>query len=183
MKVSENLDPESPTFKCDHCEAIFKSEKGLRIHVGKSHKNISSSTPEKERVSSQEKELFLNLTPARESREELNNADSEESSHEALVQQKSNEQIGGLGDIELQCDLCDKACISERKLKVHKAKWHTKNAPLYGNITRQLGFRENFNAECLICGKQLNDSEQRIREEHDFIDKEAKSKNNFHESD
>ena len=86
VKVSENLDPESPTFKCDHCEAKFKSEKGLRIHVGKSHKNISSSTPEKERVPSQEKELFLNLTPARESGEELNNADSEESSHDDLVQ-------------------------------------------------------------------------------------------------
>ena len=82
-----------------------------------------------------------------------------------------------------QCDLCNKACISERKLKVHKAKWHTKVAPLYGNITRQLGFREKFNAECLICGKQINDSEQHIREDHDFIDEEAISKNNFHESD
>ena len=162
-KVSENLDPESPKFKCDHCEATFSSEKGLKIHVGKSHKTNSSSTPEKERGSSPEKELLLNLTPARESREELNN--------------------GGSDDIELQCDLCDKACISERKLKVHKAKWHTKVAPLYGNITRQLGFREQFNAECLVCGKQFNDSEQHIREDHDYIDEEAISKNNFHESD
>ena len=183
VKVSENLGSESSSFKCDHCEAIFKSEKGLRIHVGKSHKTYSSSTPEKERVSSPEKELLLNLTPAREFREELNNADVEESSHEALVQHKSDEQFDGLDDIELQCDLCDRACISEKKLKVHKAKWHTKVAPLYGNITRQLGFREKFNAECLICGKQFNNSEQHIREDHDFIDEEAISKNNFHESD
>ena len=162
-KVSENLDPESPKFKCDHCEATFKSEKGLKIHVGKSHKTNYSSTPEKERKSSPEKELLLNLTSTRESREELN--------------------IGGSDDSEFQCDLCDKACISERKLKVHKAKWHTKVAPLYGNITRQLGFREKFNAECLICGKQFNNSEQHIREDHDYIDEEAISKNNFHESD
>ena len=148
-QVSENLDPDSPKFKCDHCEATFKSEKGLRIHVGKLHKTKSSSIPDKERVSSPEKELLLILTPARDSRDELNNADLEESSHEALVQHKSNEQIGGLDDIELQCDLCDKAC----KLKVHKAKWHSKVATLYGNITRQLGFREKFKAECLICGK------------------------------
>ena len=100
--VSENLDPESPKFKCDHCEATFKSEKGLKIHVGKSHKTNYSSTPEKERRSSPEKELLLNLTSARESREELN--------------------IGGSDGSELQCDFCDKACISERKLKVHKAK-------------------------------------------------------------
>ena len=106
---------------------------------------------------------MLNLTPARESREELN--------------------IGGSDDSELQFDLCDKACISERKLKVHKAKWHTKVAPLYGNITRQLGFREKFNAECLICGKQINDSEQHIREDHDFIDEETISKFFFCESD
>ena len=130
-KVSENLDPEGPIFKCDHCETTFKSEKGLKIHVGKSHKTNSSSTPEKERGSSPEKELLLNLTPTRESREELNN--------------------GGSDNFEVQCDLCDSDCILERKLKVHKTKWHTKVAPLNENITRRLGFRERFNAECLIC--------------------------------
>ena len=96
---------------------------------------------------------MLNFTPARESGEELNN--------------------GGSDNFEVQCDLCDKACISERKLKVHKAKWHTKVSPLYRNIIRQLGFREKFNTECLIYGKQLNDSEQHIREDPDFIDEEA----------
>ena len=84
----------------------------------------------KELGSSPEKELLLYLTPARESREELNNC--------------------GLDNFEVQFDLCDKACISERKLKVHTAKWHTKVAPLYENTTRQLDFREKFNAECLI---------------------------------
>ena len=49
---------------------------------------------------------MLNLTPARESREELN--------------------IGGSDNFEVQCDLCNKAFLSEWKLKVNKAKWHTK---------------------------------------------------------
>ena len=98
-------------------------------------------------------------------------------------QHKIHGLICGSDDNELQCDLCKKDCISENKLKIHKAKWHTNVAPMYGNITRQLGFREKFNAECLICGKQFNDSKQHIREDHNFIDEEAISKNNFHESD
>ena len=98
-------------------------------------------------------------------------------------QHKIHGQICGSDDNGLQCDLCKKDCISENKLKIHKAKWHTNVSPMYGNITRQLGFREKFNAECLICGKQFNDSKQHIREDHDFIDEEAISKNSCHESD
>ena len=46
-KVYENLDPESPIFKCDHCDATFKPEKGFQNSCGESHKTNSSSTPEK----------------------------------------------------------------------------------------------------------------------------------------
>ena len=28
-------------FKCDQCDSIFKSENGLKIHVGKSHKKVN----------------------------------------------------------------------------------------------------------------------------------------------
>ena len=45
VKISEVLNPESPSFKCDHCEATFKSEKGLNIHVDKANKTVSLSTP------------------------------------------------------------------------------------------------------------------------------------------
>ena len=61
-------------------------------------------------------------------------------------QHKIHGQICGSDDNGLQCDLCKKNCISENKLKIHKAKWHTNIAPMYGNITRQLDFREKFNA-------------------------------------
>ena len=31
------------TFKCDHCDNNFKSENGLKIHIGKSHKKVDST--------------------------------------------------------------------------------------------------------------------------------------------
>jgi len=36
-------------FKCDQCKNSFKSENGLKIHAGKSHKKVTSlsSTPER----------------------------------------------------------------------------------------------------------------------------------------
>ena len=33
-------------FKCDQCGNIFKSENGLKIHVGKSHKAVNPATPD-----------------------------------------------------------------------------------------------------------------------------------------
>ena len=30
-------------FKCDQCDTIFKSENGLKIHVGKTHKKANST--------------------------------------------------------------------------------------------------------------------------------------------
>ena len=30
-------------FKCDQCDTIFKSENGLKIHVGKTHKKVNST--------------------------------------------------------------------------------------------------------------------------------------------
>ena len=39
---------EKRVFKCDQCENIFKSENGLKIHIGKAHKKVNSipSTPD-----------------------------------------------------------------------------------------------------------------------------------------
>ena len=51
----------------------------------------------------------------------------------------------------LECDLCEIEDFSEIRLKIHKAKWHTNVAPMYGNITRQLAQIEKNDRECLIC--------------------------------
>ena len=39
---------EKGSFKCNQCENIFKSENGLKIHIGKAHKKVTStpSTPD-----------------------------------------------------------------------------------------------------------------------------------------
>ena len=39
---------EAKTLKCDQCDKQFKSESGLKIHMGKSHKNVNT-TPERMR--------------------------------------------------------------------------------------------------------------------------------------
>ena len=38
------------TFKCDQCNNTYKSENGLKIHVGKSHKNVNSTPPPPDRL-------------------------------------------------------------------------------------------------------------------------------------
>ena len=52
-------DDEENTFKCNQCENSFNSDKGLKIHIGKAHKEIeklrSSSTEEKPLTVSPEK--------------------------------------------------------------------------------------------------------------------------------
>ena len=53
-------------YSCNHFKEIFKIEKGLKIHIGRIHKE---STPEKECVAVEE-ELSLNIAPIKEVRDE-----------------------------------------------------------------------------------------------------------------
>ena len=41
---------EAKGFKCEQCENIYKSENGLKIHVGKTHKNVNTSPPPPDRL-------------------------------------------------------------------------------------------------------------------------------------
>ena len=66
---NEKLKPDNHVHKCNFCEINFNSEKGLEIHVGKSHKS-NDSTPEKERTASKPASPDnLNLS-AKEARDE-----------------------------------------------------------------------------------------------------------------
>ena len=47
-------------FPCDHCESSFKTENGLKIHRGRSHKETSS--PEKLRKASAQSSLLVSPT-------------------------------------------------------------------------------------------------------------------------
>ena len=58
------------TFKCDQCENIFKSENGLKIHIGKAHKGVNlPSLPEQLR-SSHEGSLDIPISPLLDVRRE-----------------------------------------------------------------------------------------------------------------
>ena len=57
-------------FKCKHCEVNFKTDKGLKIHVGKAHKSVLLPTPEKERSDFTMEEPPLALTPDKVARGE-----------------------------------------------------------------------------------------------------------------
>ena len=59
------------TFKCDICGNAFKSENGLRIHKGKSHKG--SELPQCEKIRDTDIELSLNVSPVKYVREEVTN--------------------------------------------------------------------------------------------------------------
>ena len=71
MNVTEHYNPETPAvYSCNHCEVNFKTEKGLKIHIGKVHKeDVLESTPEKECDKVQDESSLL-LTPVKKVREE-----------------------------------------------------------------------------------------------------------------
>ena len=60
-------------FKCEQCENYFKSENGLKIHIGKAHKKLNSLPPTPDRLRlQQECSVNLSATPLLDaSREEL----------------------------------------------------------------------------------------------------------------
>ena len=39
--------PSKKVFKCDQCDNNFQSENGLKIHIGKAHKNSTLATPDR----------------------------------------------------------------------------------------------------------------------------------------
>ena len=104
VKVSENVSASKSDegnakmeiihFQCNQCEMNFESEKGLKIHIGKSHKIYASvKTPEKERGSCTVEELSLNLSPKKRADDETvaNSTLVEESEEDSLLLSKTDE--------------------------------------------------------------------------------------------
>ena len=64
-------------FHCEHCASSFKTENGLKIHVGKSHKALKSSlSPEK--VCENSEETSQTVSPLRDTRREEQETEKEE---------------------------------------------------------------------------------------------------------
>ena len=81
-KTDPSSDKESEAFKCGECGNSYKSENGLKIHMGKSHKKANTlPSPEKIRSSSGDSPLdsSLNVSPVRDTgREEVHENEAEE---------------------------------------------------------------------------------------------------------
>ena len=77
---------EEITFQCEHCANTFKTENGLNIHVGKSHKDLTPSlSPEK--ICDNPKEPSLNVSPLRETVRE--NIETEEEEEDVEIVQRT----------------------------------------------------------------------------------------------
>ena len=64
-------------FKCNQCENIFKSENGLKIHVGKAHKKASSHLATPDRLRQQEGTVSLPASPLLDASREDANSEAE----------------------------------------------------------------------------------------------------------
>ena len=73
VSVEEAVEKIEKAFKCDQCEYSFKSENGLKIHAGKSHKKVTSLTSTPDRLRQQlEGSVSLSASPLLDaSREEF----------------------------------------------------------------------------------------------------------------
>ena len=71
---------EAKVFKCEQCENVYKSENGLKIHVGKTHKNVNTTPPPPDRLRQQQgSPASMPSSPLLDaSREELLDASMEE---------------------------------------------------------------------------------------------------------
>ena len=150
VKVSDK--PILTNYKCSQCGVDFKSERGLKIHIGKAHKTESTST-QKETWTTPQKDLSLVIiheTSEETYAKNVSEIDEDLNSMPNKVLEESPLKYNS------KCDLCNKEANSDRELKVHKAKCHTNVTPFYWNITTKLAFREKFSVECLIFWKQFD---------------------------
>jgi uncharacterized C2H2 Zn-finger protein len=79
-EISSDLEATSLSeaiFECEHCASSFKTENGLKIHIGKSHKSLKSSLSPK-KVHENSEETSLTVSPLRDTRREEQEAEKEE---------------------------------------------------------------------------------------------------------
>ena len=101
-KLSDAEETEHVKYK--QCDQTFKSEKGLKIHIGKSHRTETIlPTPEKVRCSSPMGELSMTLTPPLGVRKEQNESVLVKVSEEAIplikVAEKQDPEVSCIKDI------------------------------------------------------------------------------------
>ena len=91
-------------FKCDQCGNIFKSENGLKIHVGKSHKAVNPATPDCLRQQPRSS-VSLSASPLLDTSREESSAISPVS--EVDIKSTSKKPAPRYQPPPIKCDHCD----------------------------------------------------------------------------
>ena len=94
------------TFKCDHCDNNFKSENGLKIHIGKSHKKVDTTpaTPDCLRQQTNSS-VSLSASPLLDTSREESTATSLAS--EVDIKSTSKKPAPRYQPPPMKCDHCD----------------------------------------------------------------------------
>ena len=110
-------------FKCDQCEKDFKSENGLKIHVGKTHNKVDSdlATPEVARHQltssvSLSASPLLNTSREESPIHQLVNADSSAVSSTPV---KENISGSAIDKCVVRCGNCGQRCPNKEALRMH----------------------------------------------------------------
>ena len=89
-------------FMCDHCENTFKSENGLKIHVGKYHKKVDSTPATPDRLRQQtNSSVSLSASPL------LDTSREESPVSEDDIKSKSKKPAPRYQPPPIKCDHCD----------------------------------------------------------------------------
>ncbi|XP_063421770.1 uncharacterized protein LOC134706607 isoform X2 [Mytilus trossulus] len=114
---------QSAEFKCNLCEKSFKTDRGLKTHVSKSHK-VSTKNGHDSPLFLEDEDINDNEGPGEK---EKSSTDKNEFLNEDIVAPSSNEgeeSVLGVQSAVFKCNLCEKSFKTNRGLKTHVSKSH-----------------------------------------------------------
>ena len=106
LRKKLNAPTAEKAFMCDHCENTFKSENGLKIHIGKSHKKVDSTPATPERLRQQtNSSVSLSASPLLDTSREESSAVSPVSEDD--IKSTSKKPAPRYQPPPMKCDHCD----------------------------------------------------------------------------
>ena len=106
LRKKLNAPTAEKAFMCDHCENTFKSENGLKIHIGKSHKKVDSTPATPERLRQQtNSSVSLSASPLLDTSREESSAVSPVSEDD--IKSTSKKPVPRYQPPPMKCNHCD----------------------------------------------------------------------------
>ena len=113
--------PQKKSFDCDQCDQVFSSEKGLKIHIGKTHKV--------EILRGKQQETSLTASPPKEPPRECECCgDTMSPNHQCASDEETDEEESNEEPIALKhpCYFCPLRFISYDDLRAHSLQIHNR---------------------------------------------------------